>query len=149
MEQRPPKPETPPLTDRLRPLTPLGITHLGLGMIGVGVVTLTLAIRLYLLRWRAVRHGQVVQATITSVTQFPGKHDKYLTTIHCSWTAPDGATHSFRSATRLCLGKISISNPPNQTAAVWVDPAQPTNYWVDDSTLLPHALHSLRSYFIT
>ncbi|MDR2973784.1 MAG: hypothetical protein LBV00_03575, partial [Propionibacteriaceae bacterium] len=28
LEQRPPKPETPPLTDRLRPLTPLGITHL-------------------------------------------------------------------------------------------------------------------------
>lgn len=93
-------------------------------------------------RWRrdrdVVRRGQVVVATITSVTQQPTVHlgNKIMTRLTCQWTTPDRVDHSASSVGRFMARGTTLADLPVTAVPVYYDPDNPSRCYVDDAVMM-------------
>jgi len=85
----------------------------------------------------AAAYGQRVEAAVTAVSQNTAVHmgAKVMTKVTCQWTGPDRVEHTFHSEGKFLPLGTTLATLPVTTLPVYVDPDEPTRYYVDDSAL--------------
>ena len=126
------------LTDRVLQLC-FGATSILLVITAIGLLAFW--------RWKRqvvraiVESGQLVEATITGVRQYPAHQgNRLLTKVTCEWMDASRATHTFTTTGRFERRGYGIEDLPVATLPVYVDLDRPgKRYYVDDSVLDPRS----------